>query len=197
MSEPEKYTLDRVLETVRGHAEALGKAAEALKGVEGNDAEVLAMVGERAHRAAEYLWEIEGRACPDDHVDLAAAWINEAEGSRLWLALFTLPTLAMAVEGAATDPQGILANGIRWLWCHDESERISRDLMAWVTAHEKDAEPATTPVEGPTEVTSKAKRPLDAVDIRLQGPGGLPSPGHPLRPRLPPGWRWGIEDRPV
>ena len=37
MSEPEKYTLDRVLEIVRGHAEALGRAAEALKAVDGDE----------------------------------------------------------------------------------------------------------------------------------------------------------------
>ena len=113
------------------------------------------MVGERAHRAVGYLWEIEGRACPDDHVDLAAAWIDDAKGSRLWLALFTLPTLVLAVEGAATDPQGILANGTRWLWCHDEAERISRDLMAWVKAHEK--APTAGTVSQPEEPETRAE----------------------------------------
>ena len=141
----------------------MGRAAEALKAVDGDDAEVLARVGERARRNAGHLWESEGRACPDDHVDLAAAWIDDAKGSRLWLALFTLPTLVLAVEGAATDPQGILANGTRWLWCHDEAERSSRDLMEWVKAHGK--APAT-----PTKGTG----------------GGAPPRARGLRPPGPP-----------
>ena len=36
MSEPEKYTLPRVREIVRTHAEALGAAGKALKVTEGN-----------------------------------------------------------------------------------------------------------------------------------------------------------------
>ncbi len=48
MSEPEEqYTLPRVLEIVRGHAKALEKGADALHGVDGNDLEVLGMLGER------------------------------------------------------------------------------------------------------------------------------------------------------
>ena len=47
MSESEKYTLPRVLEIVRGHAKALEKGADALHGVDGNDLEVLGMLGER------------------------------------------------------------------------------------------------------------------------------------------------------
>ncbi len=59
MSDPEKYTLTQVLEIVRGHAEALGNADHALYAVSGNDPEVLALVGQRAHAAAEDLWKIE------------------------------------------------------------------------------------------------------------------------------------------
>ena len=52
MSEPEKYTLPRVLEIVRGHAEALDAAGKALEATEGEDPELLTMVAERAQRAA-------------------------------------------------------------------------------------------------------------------------------------------------
>ena len=49
MTEPEKYTLPRVLEIVRGHAQALEVAGKALEASEGNDVEINAMLG-REHR---------------------------------------------------------------------------------------------------------------------------------------------------
>ena len=59
MSEPEKYTLPLVLNIMRGHANAIGNAAEALRGTCGTDPEILAMVGERALKAGEFIRAVE------------------------------------------------------------------------------------------------------------------------------------------
>ena len=132
MSEPEQYTLPRVLEIVRSHAEALGNASEALEATEGKDAVVLAMVGERALKAADALFEIENVRGVQDH----AALPEFGDSVQVQLAMCTLPPLVLAVEAAGTNPHGQCSVNPRWKWCQDEAKRISRDLMEWVTKHE-------------------------------------------------------------
>ena len=137
MSEPEKYTLTQVLEIVRTHAGALGNAGEALGATDGTDPEVLSLVGERALKASEALWAIENVASSREPA-LKAAWDMRSERD-VYRALRTLPLLVLAIEAVATNPQGMLPAGARWVWCEYEARQIGKDLMAWVTAHEKSA----------------------------------------------------------
>ena len=103
MSEPEQYNLDRVLGIVSDHAEALGRAGEALRATEGKDPEVLVMVGERALKAAEALWAL------NDAVGLLEPPWYSAGGWDIGDALDALPVLALAVEGAGRDPHGTIS----------------------------------------------------------------------------------------
>ena len=135
MTEPEKYTLPRVLEIVRGHAQALEVAGKALEASEGNDVEINAMLGRRAQAAEEELWSFEsGPASLDEAAE--AAWHGDRP-SPLWFTLNAIPLLTMAVE-ASDIPRD------RFYWLHFEAERISEVWMDWVTEHDKDATPATT-----------------------------------------------------
>ena len=159
MKAPKKYTLPRVLEIVRGHAEALGNAARELEAIDGQDPDVLALVGDRALWAAEELWEIDGCAPPGHDANLLAAWHTTGRVSRLSRSLFTIPVLVLAVEAAATDPQAELPAGRRWLWCQFQADEIAEDLMKWVKAHEKDAaQPKDgTPDQGITDEDPKVE----------------------------------------
>ena len=143
MTEPEKYTLDRVLEIVQYHAAKLGTAGQALEVTEGKDPEVLAMLGERALKAAKAFWYMQGENVLDEDADAAWDLLSEDHG-----ALWALPVLALAVEAATTNPQdamppepdGSCPAGQRFTWCHYEAKRIAKDLMGWVMAHEKDVD---------------------------------------------------------
>jgi len=150
MSQPQKYTLPRVLKIVRGHVGALNAVGMALESSEGADAQILAMVGERALIAAREPWDLEQQTPLDE--DARAAWEEKDRSggpSQLWYSLWALPTLAMAVEFAAINPNGAMPPvpdgtmpvGRRWTWCEVEAQRIAEVLMEWVTAHEKDVTP--------------------------------------------------------
>ena len=180
MSEPEKkYTLPQLLEIVRGHAAALLGAGAALEATEGKDAAMLAMVGERAQKAKDELWEFESDAVLDEAAE--AAWCESRDdggiGRSLWQTLYALPLLVMAVEACAANPTGRIPAVDRFFWLHYEAERIAKVLMTWVEAHEKGvnrpkengagAHPISQPEE-PQEATSTAKDPLDAVDIHYK-----------------------------
>ena len=189
MTETEKYTLPQVLEIVRGHAQALEGAGAALKATEGKDPEMLTMVGERAQRAKEELWKFESDGVLDDATE--AAWTakrgeNEV-GYAMWQTLYALPLLVMAVEACAANPTGVLPSGDRFFWLHYEAERIAGVLTAWVAAHEKGAESASTTEETtdgtvpssqpeePQEPEEAFRRDQEAARRRrrpLQGPGG-------------------------
>ena len=135
------------------------------------------MVGERALKASEALWPIEG-AGESGGIDEAAyeAWHQRDERgelSALWQTLYSLPLLVLAVEAAATDPHATPSptTAERYFWCYYEAERIAEVLSEWVTAHEKDAEPATTtkkngsaadPVSQPEEPQEAEKRAHEA-----------------------------------
>ncbi len=182
MTAPAKYTLPQVIEILRGHAKALGKAAEALEGVEGDDPEVLARVGEQARVAAEELWKIDdavdcSRPLEERPKDVEEAWWADRRGTEeLHHATYTLTLLALATEAAATEPHGTLTGaGERWSWCHHQADQISRDLMAWVTEHEKDERPTengsgsdTVPQpeepQEPAKPESEEPLPMDVFD---------------------------------
>ena len=145
------FTLPRVVEMVRGHAEALRGIAQSLHDVGDHftftDPDVtdvgalralLAVTRERADAAATELLEIDGRAGQDGSLDLDAVWTSIDVDEGLRLCLDTLPPLVLAAEAALVDPDSVLASGSRWYWVHSEAERISRDLHAWVKAQEKE-----------------------------------------------------------
>lgn len=82
MSEPEKlYTLPEVLEIVKEHAGALFGAGAALEATEGEDPEMLAMVGERAERAQKQFWEFESENVLDEAAH--AAWHQRDENDEV------------------------------------------------------------------------------------------------------------------
>ena len=191
MSEPEKYTLDRVLEVVRGHAEALGNAGKALRATDGNDSEVLVLMGARALQATRDVWEIESVSTPGLDADANEAW----RGFRG--PLYALPVFALAVEAAHKNPRaalpsvphGDLPAGSRSDWCHYEARRISKDILEWVREHEKDAEPATATKENGTGTETKSppeepqeaeKRAHEADRLNNYSPGSARCPGHRL-----------------
>ncbi|MCH8254649.1 MAG: hypothetical protein IID06_04810, partial [Gemmatimonadetes bacterium] len=124
---------------VRGHAEALDAAGKALEHTEGNDLEVLALVGKRALAASESLWAIENIG--------PKGWDMRGDGAELYSTLWTLPLLVMAVEATATDPKALLPAGERWVWCEYQAERIAGVLMEWVEAHEPPPEYPTIEVD--------------------------------------------------
>ncbi len=144
MSEPEKYTLPRVLEIVSGHAAALRAAAEGLQATEGKNPNMLAFVGDCAARASEDLWDIDSG---DRDASVCAVWSQGDEGCRQYDCLFTLPALILAVRAATAEPDAPIRAGKPWAFCQYQAEQISRDLMAWVTAHEE-----KDPLEYPIEV---------------------------------------------
>ena len=139
----EKYTLPRVLEIVRGHAEALEEASTALYFNDCKEPKLLRTLGILAYDAAEELWEIDGRAPPGHDADLFAAWHTfgrmRCTVDLLSRPMFTLPALVLAVEAATKDPHGQLPAGKRWDYCRYQADDVAEDLMAWVKAHEKDA----------------------------------------------------------
>ena len=159
-----------------------------LDATEGNDPEVLAMVGERARVAAEDLWEINNivgcsRPLEERPQALEDAWWADRRGTpELHHATYTLPTLALAAEAAATDPHGALTGaGQRWIWCRHQAGQISDDLMTWVREHEKDVVTVSTPEENgtgahtvssqpeePQEAANSGKEPLDAMAIHYR-----------------------------
>ena len=150
MSEPEKlYTLPEVLEIVKEHAGALFGAGAALEATEGEDPEMLAMVGERAERAQKQFWEFESENVLDEAAH--AAWHERDENgevSPLWHTLYALPLLPMGVEATAANPAGAIpGSAARFFWLHYHTERIAGVLMDWVDAHRKDLEPATATEE--------------------------------------------------
>ena len=64
------------------------------------------MVGERAFKASDALWPIEGRLGGIDEAAYEAWHQRDERGelSALWQTLYSLPLLVLAVEAAATDP---------------------------------------------------------------------------------------------
>ena len=162
MSEPEKYTLPRVLEIVKRHAVALKAAAEGLQATEGKDPDMLAFVGECALKASEALWDIDGW--------LSGRWAIWSEG-RVYDCLFAVPALVLAVRAATTEPDAPMRAGKPWAFCQYQAETLAEDLMAWVTAHEKDAGiPSGNFPEGPEEPQEPTKpeseelMPMEAFD---------------------------------
>lgn len=141
-----RYTLPRVLGIVRSHAKALSGIAQSLHDVgdyrPGHNVidvealnSLLTIAGKRVLAAAADLLEIDGRAV--QHGTFDDVWKATAEGEgKMRLAIDTLPTLVLAAEAAMRDPLGDLPAGTRWYWVYSEAERISRDLMEWVEAHE-------------------------------------------------------------
>ncbi len=121
MSESKKYTLPRVLEIVRGHAVALFAAAEGLDDVDGKDPDILALVGERALKASVDLWAIENIV--GTNRGKIAEW---NDSTRIYRSLFTLPTLALAVEAAGTDPHTVLSVDEPWSWCRFQTSAERR-----------------------------------------------------------------------
>ena len=111
MSEPEKYTLDRVLEIVQYHAAKLGTAGQSLKVTEGKDPEVLAMLGERALKASEALWAIDtsvGFGPSGECEGLFEAWYgDDSYGGAPGRARNVLPLISLATRGCHTTPPRI------------------------------------------------------------------------------------------
>ena len=96
-------SLPRVLEIVRDHGEALDAAGRILEVTEGKDAIVLAMVGERALKAADALFAIENVRGVQGHARMP----EFGDSVQVQLSMCTLPPLALAVEAAATNPHGV------------------------------------------------------------------------------------------
>ena len=144
MSEPEKlYTLPEAVKAVRDHAEALGHAAEALRVTEGNDPTILALLGERTGEAEAELWAIENTALADE--GLSQAWDQHS-------ALWSVPIVSLAIQALVMGHD--TERGTGWMYCQYHAEQIAKNLMAWVTEHEKDAEPATDTKENGTGARS-------------------------------------------
>ena len=133
MSEPEKYTLPRVRDIVLSHAAKIGMASEALGATEGKDPEVLAMLSERALKAADALFGIENVRGVQGHDA-----VTEFGDEDLWHAIDGLPTLVMAMDAACADPHAMCSVCERWWWCQVEASRISSGLIDWAVALEKD-----------------------------------------------------------
>ena len=160
MTSPEKYTLPRVRDIVLLHGERLGITGDALGATEGNDPEILAMLSERALKAADALFEIDNVRGVQGHDDLP-----EFEDEDLWRAIDGLPPLVMSADAACADPTAMCSVSERWMWCHAEANRISSGLIAWVEAHEKD-------VGKPKEALSVAeKKPAEIIRLPVGIPG--------------------------
>ncbi len=166
MSEPEKYTLPRVLEIVSGHAAALRAAAEGLDATGGPEPNMLAFVGDCAARASEDLWDIDSG---DRDASVCAVWSKGDRGSRLYDCLFAIPALILAVRAATAEPDALIRAGKPWAFCQYQAEQISRDMMAWVTAHEKKAPP-----EYPIEVDAAEVFNLSKATIEDMGEQPFP-----------------------
>ena len=162
MSEPEKlYTLAEAVKAVRDHAEALGHAAEALRVTEGNDPTILALLGERTGEAEAELWAIENTALADE--GLSQAWDQHS-------ALWSVPIVSLAIQALVMGHD--TERGTGWMYCQYHAEQIAKNLMAWVTEHEKDAEPATATEENGVgaQPVSKPQEPTKPESDQLPCP---------------------------
>ena len=132
-TETPKYTLAWVVGILRAYGEGIAMAADAYNHTDGRDVAILALIGERATALARVLWNIEAEGPHHGAPDLGEAWPS-AEPF-----LWSVPNLVLAVEALDNDSCGAIGRCVRWLAVANEAERISRDLMEWVEAHEPQA----------------------------------------------------------